>query len=116
MHALQGASPFNIFNAQLLGSPTMAQCSHLAGRQKQPRGAGRAQGIFAAVLIHAVFFLSGVPALIYQVLWQRALFVIFGVDILSTTAVVSAFLLGLGLGSLIGGELSRSYQRLALLF
>src|SRR4051812_25289323 len=35
------------------------------------------------------FFLSGVSALIYQVCWQRLLFVAFGVDIESITIVVS---------------------------
>ena len=52
------------------------------------------------------FFLSGFPALIYQIIWQRALFVIFGSNIEAVTLVVSAFMLGLGLGSLFGGKLS----------
>ena len=47
-----------------------------------------------------LFFLSGFPALIYQLTWQRALFRIFGVNIESVTIVVTAFMLGLGLGSL----------------
>src|SRR5262245_2783568 len=54
-----------------------------------------------------LFFLSGFPALIYQLTWQRALFRIFGVNIESVTIVVTAFMLGLGLGSLCGGSLSR---------
>src|SRR5579864_4680563 len=53
-----------------------------------------------------LFFCSGFPALIYQLTWQRALFRIFGVNIESVTVVVSAFMLGLGLGSLAGGWLS----------
>jgi spermidine synthase len=56
--------------------------------------------------IYLLFFLSGFPALIYQIVWQRTLFGIFGVNILSVTVVVSAFMLGLGLGSLAGGRLS----------
>ena len=47
------------------------------------------------------------PALIYQLTWQRALFRIFGVNIESVTIVVTAFMLGLGLGSLAGGWLSK---------
>src|ERR1019366_3374511 len=39
--------------------------------------------------------------------WQRALFRIFGVYIESVTIVVTAFMLGLGLGSLAGGWLSK---------
>src|ERR1700690_126253 len=49
------------------------------------------------------FFLSGFPALIYQIVWQRTLFAIYCVNIESVTIVVSAFMLGLGLGSLAGG-------------
>src|ERR1700728_3161973 len=57
-----------------------------------------------------LFFFSGFPALIYQLTWQRALFRIFGVNIESVTIVVTAFLLGLGLGSLAGGWISRRRQ------
>lgn len=59
-----------------------------------------------------LFFCSGFPALIYQIVWQRALFAIFGLNIESVTIVVSGFMLGLGLGSLLGGRLSNS-RRLA---
>src|ERR1700756_5300144 len=55
----------------------------------------------------ALFFFSGFPALIYQLTWQRALFRIFGVNVESVTIVVTAFMLGLGLGSLAGGLVSR---------
>jgi spermidine synthase len=54
-----------------------------------------------------LFFFSGFPALIYQLTWQRALFRIFGVNIESVTIVVTAFMLGLGLGSLAGGFISK---------
>ncbi|HXW72922.1 MAG TPA: hypothetical protein VEK34_16120, partial [Methylocella sp.] len=54
-----------------------------------------------------LFFVSGFPALIYQLTWQRTLFRIFGVNIESVTIVVTAFMLGLGLGSLLGGLLSK---------
>src|SRR4030081_717443 len=58
--------------------------------------------------IHIFFFCSGFPALIYQIVWQRALFAIYGLNIQSVTIVVSAFMLGLCLGSLAGGALSKS--------
>jgi spermidine synthase len=57
--------------------------------------------------IYILFFISGIPALIYQIVWQRALFTIYGVNVESVTIVVSAFMLGLGLGSLFGGALSK---------
>ncbi|MBZ5681650.1 MAG: fused MFS/spermidine synthase [Acidobacteriia bacterium] len=58
--------------------------------------------------IHLLFFCSGFPALVYQIVWQRALFAIYGLNIQSVTIVVSGFMLGLGLGSLAGGSLSNS--------
>ena len=58
--------------------------------------------------LYALFFLSGFPALIYQIVWQRTLFAIYGVNIESVTMVVSAFMLGLGLGSLAGGRISKN--------
>ena len=60
------------------------------------------------------FFVSGFPALLYQIVWQRALFTLYGVNIESVTMVVTAFMLGLGLGSVLGGTISRS-QHLPLL-
>ncbi len=61
-----------------------------------------------------VFLVSGFAALVYQVVWQRALFAAFGIDTASVTIVVAAFLLGLGIGSFVGGELSRRFQALPL--
>src|SRR5579883_2220151 len=57
--------------------------------------------------LYVLFFCSGIPALLYQIAWQRSLFAIYGVNIESVTMVVSAFMLGLGIGSLIGGEVSK---------
>ena len=64
-----------------------------------------------------LFFLSGMAALVYQVTWQRALFVALGVNIESVTVVVSLFMFGLGVGSLLGGALSARWaHRLPHLF
>jgi spermidine synthase len=65
-------------------------------------------------LWYLFFFLSGFPALLYQIVWERALFTLYGVNIESVTMVVTAFMVGLGLGSLLGGIVSR-YQRWSLL-
>ncbi len=64
---------------------------------------------FPAPVSYAVFFLSGMAAILYQILWQRAVFAMFGSDNESVTIVVSAFMLGLGVGSLVGGLLSRKF-------
>ena len=66
--------------------------------------------------IPIAFFVSGFAALVYQVIWQRALFAIVGINIESVTLVVAAFLLGLGLGSLAGGALSKNPRRPLLYF
>lgn len=66
-------------------------------------------------LLHGVFFASGVSALIYQLVWQRALFVLYGTNTESVTVVVAAFMAGLGLGSLTGGALSRRVDAALLL-
>ena len=57
--------------------------------------------------LYVLFFCSGFPALIYQIVWQRALFSIYGINIESVTIVVSAFMLGLGIGSFLGGAVSK---------
>src|SRR5216683_1405995 len=69
-----------------------------------------------SLLISVLFFFSGMPALIYQIVWQRVLFAIYGVNAESVAIIVSAFMLGLGLGSLVGGRLSARFPRYGGLF
>jgi predicted membrane-bound spermidine synthase len=47
-------------------------------------------------------FITGFCALLYQVVWQRVLGLFSGSDVISVTLVTSAFLAGLGVGSLLG--------------
>ena len=54
-------------------------------------------------ILCALFFCSGYSALIYQIMWQRMLFTIFGVDLESITIIVSVFMFGLGIGGILGG-------------
>jgi predicted membrane-bound spermidine synthase len=65
------------------------------------------RNMIRSLLIFVVFFVSGISALTYQLAWQRKLFSIFGTNIESITVVVTAFMMGLGLGSLAGGILSQ---------
>jgi spermidine synthase len=90
-----------LLNAALLVSTSVSS------RQK-----GAAHG---TLLISLLFFLSGMPALIYQVVWQRTLFLIYGVNAQSVAVVVTAFMLGLGLGSFAGGALSKRFPRHGIL-
>ena len=60
-----------------------------------------------SLAVAVVFFISGMPALVYQLIWQRSLFTMYGINVEAVTIVVAGFLLGLGFGSLAGGYLSR---------
>ena len=68
------------------------------------------------LVLLAVFFVSGFSALSYQVGWQRLLFAAIGVDIESITIIVSVFMLGLGLGALLGGRLAELAPHKMILF
>ena len=70
----------------------------------------------APAWVAVVFFASGFAALVYQVVWQRALFAIFGINTEAVTVVVTAFLLGLGVGSIVGGVFSKVSRHPLLLF
>jgi len=68
-----------------------------------------------SVVFSFLFLCSGMPALIYQIVWQRVLFSIYGVNSQSVVVVVTAFMVGLGIGSLAGGRLSARFPRRAVL-
>ena len=50
------------------------------------------------------FFLSGISALIYQIAWVRQASLTFGVSIYAYSAVLTAFMIGLALGSYLMGQ------------
>ena len=58
-------------------------------------------------LFSILFLISGFSGLIYEVVWERMLQMFFGVNFFSVTLIVSAYMLGLGIGSLIGGRVSQ---------
>ena len=70
----------------------------------------------AARLLVLVFFLSGLSSLIYQVAWQRLLTLHYGVGSVAITLIVSVYMLGLGLGALLGGQLSERTQHRLLAY
>lgn len=63
------------------------------------------------LILFFLFFVSGFTALLYQVVWQRMLGLFSGSDVRSITIVVASYLLGLGLGSLLGAWLSDRLSR-----
>ncbi|WP_165069054.1 fused MFS/spermidine synthase [Paludisphaera rhizosphaerae] len=67
----------------------------------------RPRGRRSAAAVGLLFGLSGAPALIEQVAWERILALHSGVGAVSVTLIVCAFMAGLGIGGQIGGRLSR---------
>lgn len=63
------------------------------------------------LFLGGALFLSGVSALIYQVLWIRQLSLVVGVEVYSITIAVSAFFAGLALGGAVLGHLSERWTR-----
>jgi spermidine synthase len=63
----------------------------------------------------ALYLLSGVAALVYQVGWQRILALYTGVGLYSVSVIVASFMAGLGAGSHVGGLWSARLSRRAAL-
>ena len=77
-----------------------------------PTAQPAAAGLTRLRMLCVLFFLSGFPALIYQLTWQRSLFRIFGVNTESVTIVVTAFMVATGISR--GGEIfSRATRSMA---
>ena len=57
-------------------------------------------------MLLGVFLLSGISGLIYQVLWQRQLALVFGVSAYATATVLAAFMGGLALGGYVSGRVA----------
>jgi spermidine synthase len=66
-------------------------------------------------LLYLLFFLSGLAALVYQVVWVRSLSLVFGGSHLAVTTVLSVFMGGLALGgALLGARADRARRPLRL--
>ncbi len=61
--------------------------------------------------VYLVFTISGVVALVYQVIWARWLSLIFGYTTASVAVVLTCFMAGLALGSWIGGRALQKISR-----
>ena len=59
----------------------------------------------------ALFFLSGLSALIYQVVWLRMLSLVFGVTVHAASTVLACFMAGLAMGSFAAGRLADRVRR-----
>jgi len=61
--------------------------------------------------VPVLFLASGAAGLIYQVVWTQDLVLIFGDTTLAIVTTVSAFLAGLGIGSLLGAAVGARLRR-----
>ena len=75
-----------------------------------PRPASRATPSLRGVVL-ALFVASGAAGLIYQVVWSRELVLVFGNTTQAVATIVTAFMAGLGFGSLAGGRLAGTSRR-----
>ena len=55
-------------------------------------------------LVAVCFFGSGLTGLVYELIWTRRLYAVFGSTTYSVTTVLAAFMAGLGLGSYVVGR------------
>ena len=67
-------------------------------------------------LFASLFLISGAAGLIYEIVWERLLELYFGVTMISVTLIVSAYMAGLGVGSLIGGRVARNLKNTLFLY
>ncbi len=76
---------------------------------KERQGTTRPAAISGRVkpILFLLFFCSGFCSLLYQVVWVRMAFANFGVITPVLSVVLSVFMLGLGLGSWLGGKWSQ---------
>src|SRR5215217_2464227 len=75
-----------------------------------PRPASRATPSLRGVVL-ALFVASGAAGLVYQVVWSRELVLVFGNTTQAVATIVTAFMAGLGFGSLVGGRLADTSRR-----
>lgn len=62
-------------------------------------------------MLHALFFLSGAAALGYEVLWMRRFAVLLGATAPAAAAALTAFFVGLGVGSYLFGRVAPRVAR-----
>src|SRR6266567_1186197 len=77
--------------------------------QNQPLVSAYSRSAFS--LIAVCFVLSGATGLIYEVLWARMLGLVFGATTIAISAVLSAFMGGLALGSEVAGRAGKQLHR-----
>ncbi|MCF8719738.1 fused MFS/spermidine synthase [Nitrospina gracilis] len=60
--------------------------------------------IHRSPMVYGFFFVSGITALVYEIIWTRMLTLVFGHTVYSVSVVLAAFMAGLGFGSYVWGH------------
>ena len=81
-----------------------------AGSRRSPAGSGPWLAHFDS-WVPVLFLASGAAGLMYQVVWTQDLVLIFGNTTLAIVTTVTAFLAGLGIGSLVGAAVGARLRR-----
>ena len=66
--------------------------------------------LFAGIPL-ILFFISGFSGLVYEVVWNRMLVLVFGNTTLSTSTLLASFMAGLSLGSYFLGKYADKRKR-----
>jgi spermidine synthase len=82
----------------------------VSGRGRFNNGGSRS-AVPIRALITLFFLLSGATALVYQVIWVRALGLVVGQSVLAVSAVVATYMAGLGLGARLAGRRAAALGR-----
>ena len=68
------------------------------------------------IFLIGLYLMSGAASLGYEILWTRMLSLQFGISIFGVVATVTAYMAGLGFGSLLGVHWSQQTQQPLRLF
>ncbi len=62
-------------------------------------------------IVLSCFFVSGISGLIYEVVWNRLLGLVFGNTVFATSTLLTAYMAGLSLGSYLSGKYAYRIKR-----
>ncbi len=67
-------------------------------------------------IVFVFFFLSGFSSLVFEVLWERMLMQVFGSTTYAISTLLTAFMAGLALGSILGGKIAKRLKHPLLVY
>ena len=85
----------------MLGDSGARTATSIDSKFDEPGSHKRIKGFW---FLMAIFFLSGLCGIVYEVVWSRLLILVFGNTTYAISTVVAVFMFGLALGSYAGGR------------